>query len=97
MPSLLLLGSGAAGLLGGVYGPSSALLGAAVPAAPSPVMVMRQGTTVEKRRSRPARMKSLQQQQRKYTRALFWTESYYDTSSSSWIGRVRAAEADKKA
>ena len=35
----------------------------------------------------------LQQQQSQFTRALFWTESYYDSNQNRWVGRVRTAEA----
>jgi hypothetical protein len=38
-----------------------------------------------------------QQRQRDITRAvtkaLFWTESYYDSNQNRWVGRVRTAEA----
>jgi len=32
-------------------------------------------------------------QRREFTRALFWTESYYDPDVKRWVGRVQTAEA----
>ncbi len=66
-------------------GPSFRRIASTVPMhASQSVCLSREQSSIPRQQREPARQ---------FTRALFWTESYYDSTESRWVGRVRMAEA----